>query len=78
MMNFNYIDEYMPESNEIDLELVKTSQSFKKRRYVDALFFGELIESRRHGKGVMKYKSGRVFEGEWIKDLRHGRGYERY
>jgi hypothetical protein len=57
---------------------VKTSQCFKKKRYVDALFFGELIESRRQGKGVMKYKSGRVFEGEWIKDLRHGRGYERY
>jgi HEAT repeat protein len=54
----NFIEEYIPESNEIDIENVKASQSFKKKRYIDALFFGELIESKRNGKGVMKYKSG--------------------
>jgi hypothetical protein len=28
--------------------------------------------------GIMKYKSGRLFEGTWQNDLRHGRGYEKY
>lgn len=32
----------------------------------------------RFGKGVMKYKSGRIYEGEWMGDLRHGQGYEKY
>ena len=78
MINFNFIEEYVPESSEIDFEDLKKSKSFKKKRYVDALYFGELSETKRNGKGVMKYKSGRVYEGDWIKDLRHGRGYERY
>jgi hypothetical protein len=30
------------------------------------------------GKGVMIYKSGRVYEGDWKDDLRDGHGYERY
>lgn len=68
----------MPECNLIDLEDLKSSPNFKKKRYVDALYFGELLDGKRHGKGVMKYKSGRVYEGDWINDLRHGTGYERY
>jgi hypothetical protein len=78
LVNFNFIDEYLAESNEVDLEELKVSPHFKKKRYVDALYFGELVDSKRHGKGIMKYKSGRVYEGEWFNDLRHSRGYERY
>lgn len=76
--NLNFIDEYVPESSEVDIEQIKHSQLLRKKRYVDALFFGEIEETKRQGKGVMKYKSGRIYEGEWISDLRHGRGYERY
>jgi hypothetical protein len=65
VINYNFIDEYMPESNEIDVETLKTSPIFRKKRYVDAVFFGELANGKRNGKGIMKYKSGRVFEGEW-------------
>jgi hypothetical protein len=78
LINYNFIDEYIPESNEIDVESLKLGQNFRKKRYVDAVFFGELINGKRNGKGIMKYKSGRVYEGEWLNDLRHGRGYERY
>lgn len=78
IVNFNFINEYVPESNLLDLEEIKASQNFRKKRYVDALYFGELAESKRNGKGVMKYKSGRVFEGDWQNDLRHGRGFEKY
>lgn len=78
MANFNFIDEYVAESNEVDIEYIKQSALLRKRRYVDALFFGEIVDKKRHGKGVMKYKSGRVYEGDWKEDIRHGRGYERY
>jgi hypothetical protein len=78
MNNFHFIDEYIPESNEVDIELLKQSPHLRKKRYVDALFFGEIIDSKRHGIGVMKYKSGRIYEGTWESDLRHGRGFEKY
>ena len=60
------------------MEEIKNSQNLKKKRYVDAVYFGEITEKKRHGKGVMKYKSRRLYEGEWLNDLRHGRGFEKY
>lgn len=60
------------------MDYLRSSQIFKKKRYIDAIYFGEIVETKRNGKGVMKYKTGRVFEGDWLNDLRHGKGYERY
>ena len=37
-----------------------------------------MLQNRREGKGVMLYRSGRVYEGDWKGELRHGRGYEKY
>jgi len=78
IINYNFLDDYVAESGELDVESLRASPALKKRRYVDALFFGEMAEGKRQGKGVMKYKSGRLYEGDWLKDLRHGRGYEKY
>ncbi len=47
MINYNFIDEYVPESNEVDIEMLKQSPLLRKKRYVDALFFGEVVESKR-------------------------------
>ena len=41
------IDEYVPESQEIDYEEIKKSEHFKRKKYLDALYFGELIENKR-------------------------------
>jgi hypothetical protein len=60
------------------MALFKSSEIFKKKRYIDAIYFGEIVENKRNGKGVMRYKTGRVYEGDWQNDLRHGKGYERY
>ena len=72
------MDEYIPESQEVDMEALKKSPQFRKKRYVDAVFVGECVEMRRTGKGIMRYKTGRIYEGDWLNDLRHGHGYERY
>ena len=66
------------ESNEVDFDTLKLKDNFGVKRFADAIFQGEITEGKRKGKGVMKYKNGRVFEGDWDNDLRHGRGYERY
>jgi len=47
MINFNFLEEYMPESKEIEMEYLRTSQICKKKRYIDALYFGEIIEAKR-------------------------------
>ncbi|CDW76380.1 UNKNOWN [Stylonychia lemnae] len=78
IINYNFLEEYVPESKEINIEFLRSSQIYKKKRYVDAIYFGEIIETKRQGKGVMKYKSGRVYEGDWFNDLRSGRGFEKY
>lgn len=72
------MEDYIPESTEVEMAFFRKTDLFKKKRYIDAIYFGEICESKRNGKGVMRYKSGRVFEGDWQNDLRHGHGYERY
>lgn len=76
--SYNFLEEYKPESEMIALDDIRQSLIYKRKRYVDAMFFGELLELKRHGQGVMLYKTGRVYEGEWLNDLRHGKGYEKY
>lgn len=72
------MEEYKPESNLIDMEVLRMSDKFRKKRYVDAVYFGEVVNMKRTGKGIMKYRSGRLYEGEWFEDIRNGLGYEKY
>jgi len=77
------LEDYMPESQEIDTSDLRTSTDFYIKKYPDAIYFGECVKSAqgkliRQGKGVMKYQTQRVYEGDWANDQRHGRGYERY
>lgn len=37
-----------------------------------------MVEGKRHGLGVILYKTNRIYEGEWEHDLREGKGYEQY
>lgn len=61
------------ESEVFDYELLKKSPMFVIKQYVNAIYKGELIDNKRHGKGVMIYgNNDRAYEGNWHKDLRHG------
>jgi hypothetical protein len=62
----------------LDFESLRDSPSFTVLKFSDAHYLGEIKDGVRHGKGLMRYKSGRLFEGHWRNDLREGRGYERY
>ena len=73
----NFFESYVPESDLSMLEIHR-SVSLKMKRYKDCVYYGELLNGKRHGKGVMVYHNGRVYEGLWESDFKHGKGYERF
>ena len=62
----------------LDWEELKISQYFAVKEYKDSVYRGEIVDSKRNGKGIMTYRNTRVYEGEWANDKRHGFGYERF
>lgn len=69
-------ERYQIKNKEITFADIKASNKTKLKRYKDCIYFGEIINSNRHGKGLMVYADGRVYEGEWANDLKHGKGLE--
>ena len=63
-------------SSEFDYNAVIDSDNFAIKHFKDAVYKGEIEAdtNKRHGKGVIIYKNGRVYEGDWIDDKRQGRG----
>ena len=62
--NLNHEDNLLPENikleaNEVDLAAIKEIDGYKEIRYKDAIYMGTVINGKRHGKGVMKYRNGR-------------------
>ena len=62
----------------INLEELKKSSNFGKKQYPDSEYEGDLVNGKRHGKGLMMYKNGRIYEGSWANDYREGKGIEKY
>ena len=58
------------ESTLFDFDEVHKQDNFGIKRYADAIYRGELLNSKRHGYGVMFYKKNRVYEGAWYNDVR--------
>lgn len=65
-------------STEFDYEDLRINSSrFNIKQYKDGIYRGEINKKKkRHGKGVIVYDTGRVYEGQWKNDLREGSGYE--
>jgi len=47
-------DNYQPRNKEIDMDELKKSERSRIKRYKDCVYFGEFINSKRHGKGKKK------------------------
>lgn len=43
--------------------------------YTGAVYIGELLDGRRHGRGRMRWCNGAVYIGDWDTDKRRGNGY---
>ncbi|CDW73917.1 UNKNOWN [Stylonychia lemnae] len=60
------------------VSLAKTQENFGTKHYKDSIYYGQLEERKRQGKGVIIYNTGRLYEGDWQNDQRHGHGFEKY
>jgi hypothetical protein len=47
------------------------------KKYKGAAYYGQIINGKRHGVGVMLYNN-RIYEGQWESDFKHGKGFELY
>ena len=62
----------------MDLAKLHSSDSLKLKKYKESVYYGEYVNGKRHGKGIMVYNNGRVYEGDWECDYKHGEGYEKF
>ena len=62
----------------LDWDELKMSPNFAVKSYKDSVYRGEIVDSKRNGKGIITYATKRVYEGEWANDKRHGFGYEQF
>lgn len=70
---------YIPNKDELlNWEELKLLDDFAVKSYKDSVYRGQIVDSLRHGKGVITYKNDRVYEGQWLNDKRHGMGFERF
>ena len=42
------------------------------------MYFGFVLEGKKHGKGIYRSASGEIYDGQWENDKRHGKGKQIY
>ena len=62
----------------IDVQQLRESSYLKIKKYKDSAYYGEIVNGKRHGLGVMLYGNHRIFEGNWECDFKNGKGYEEF
>jgi len=60
----NKFKEYQPHSN-IDIENLKSSSALKLKKFKESAYYGEIVNGKRHGLGIMIYNNDRIYEGSW-------------
>lgn len=60
-----YFQNYSCNNKSIDLAKLHASGSLKLKKYKESVYYGEYVNGKRHGKGIMVYNNGRVYEGDW-------------
>jgi hypothetical protein len=43
-------------------------------KYYEGTYVGDLDGAKKHGRGIMKYTDGNIYDGEWHNDFKHGMG----
>ena len=69
--------DYIPFSDIIDMNTLKSSMNLFLKEFGRAEYFGEIKYGLRHGIGIMKYENGTIYEGHWVNDYKEGLGAEK-
>lgn len=69
---------YRPKTNIIDVQKLHTSPYLKIKKYKDAAYYGEIVNGKRQGIGLIIHNNNKVYEGQWEVDLKHGQGFEQF
>lgn len=67
------VDAYVPICDEfLNWQTTKKSSDFAIKTYKDSVYWGQIDNenTKRVGKGVIKYNTGRLYEGSWMNDKR--------
>lgn len=46
-------------SEELNLAELHNLEGYCERKYLDAIYYGQIINGKRNGKGAMRYANGR-------------------
>jgi hypothetical protein len=52
---------YRPHSDIVNMQSLASSSNLKLKKYRTAAFYGEFVNGKRHGKGIMLYNNGRQY-----------------
>lgn len=70
-----FFKEYVSKNDHFDMKALHASENLKLKKYKESVYYGEYINGKRHGKGIMMYDNSRLYEGNWECDYKHGEGY---
>ena len=66
------------ELSEFTLEYLRNLEGYWVVERKEYVYYGQIIDGKRNGTGVWKYKSGRLYQGQFLNDLREGNGKEKF
>jgi len=70
---------YKPITSVINIEELRSLEGYSEKFDVGrSVYFGQLKDKKRNGKGIIVYSNGRIYEGNWKNDARDGEGFEMY
>ena len=55
---------------------LRESPNLKIKKFKESAYYGEIVNGKRHGQGIMIYNNERVYEGLWENDYKQGKGFE--
>ncbi|CAD8075849.1 unnamed protein product [Paramecium primaurelia] len=69
---------YKPQNKQFKYENLLKFQNCKLKIYKDSYYFGQLVNGKKNGFGVILSNNGRTYEGQFENDRKHGSGFERF
>jgi len=49
--------EYQPKSNVLDIDKLRNSPTLKLKKFRESAYYGDIVNGKRHGRGVMLYQN---------------------